>query len=175
MIKDIRLVILVYLYGNYTSQFFANIYMNELDHYVKRVLKVKYYVRYMDDFILLLDNKKECIDIKKKIVDFLRDTLHLELNSKSRYYPCQMGVNFCGYRTFCTHRLLRTSSKIKIKNNVKRWNKLYRAKKLPINFAMQSLNSWLGHTSHCNAYKLQQKVLHSCEFLYFDDVDYNNY
>ena len=51
--------------GNYTSQYFANIYLNELDQYVKRILKVKYYIRYMDDFILLLPTKKDCIEYKK--------------------------------------------------------------------------------------------------------------
>ncbi len=50
--------------GNYTSQFFANIYMNELDQYVKHILKCKYYVRYMDYFIILLKTKQECIEIK---------------------------------------------------------------------------------------------------------------
>ena len=81
--------------GNYTSQFLANIYLNELDQYVKRTLKIKYYVRYMDDFILLLDTKKECISILKKIQFFLENKLELKLNDKSRYYPNKMGVNFC--------------------------------------------------------------------------------
>lgn len=65
--------------GNYTSQFFANIYLNELDQFVKRTLKIPNYTRYMDDFILLLHNKKECIEIKAKIESFLDSTLHLKL------------------------------------------------------------------------------------------------
>lgn len=101
--------------GNYTSQFFANIYLNELDQYIKRELKVKYYVRYMDDFILLLDCKKTCIEFLEKIKVFLDTHLKLELNDKSRYYPNKMGVNFCGYRIFSTHKLLRVKSKKKIK------------------------------------------------------------
>lgn len=111
--------------GNYTSQFFANIYLNELDQYIKRVLKVKYYTRYMDDFILILKTKKDCINLKKQIENYLAEHLQLELNDKSRYYPYKMGVNFCGYRIFTTHRLLRLSSKKKIKRNVKRWNRKY--------------------------------------------------
>lgn len=152
--------------GNYTSQFFANIYLNELDQYVKRTLKIKYYVRYMDDFILLLDTKKDCIDMFAKIQVFLQNKLELKLNNKSRYYPDKMGVNFCGYRIFSTHRLLRTSSKKKIKKNIKKWNNFYETNKLDIPKAMLSINSWLGHASHCNSYKLQQKVLNSCYFLY---------
>lgn len=129
--------------GNYTSQFFANIYMNELDQYVKHILKCKYYVRYMDDFIILLKTKQECIEIKKLIEKFIDSHLELKLNDKSRYYPYSMGVNFCGYRTFTTHRLLRVSSKTKIKNNVKKWNKLWHLNKLNTKQAIMSINSWL--------------------------------
>ncbi len=152
--------------GNYTSQYFANIYLNELDQYVKRVLKIKYYIRYMDDFIILLRTKKECINIKNKISSFLRENLKLELNSKSRYYPYKMGVNFCGYRTFTTHRLLRNSSKKKIIRKVKKWNNLNKNNLLDIQFCLQSLNSWIGHVSHCNSYHLVNKVFNNCNFLY---------
>ncbi len=152
--------------GNYTSQFFANIYLNELDQYVKRKLKIKYYVRYMDDFVFILKSKQDCIRIKKIVEKFLMENLKLELNSKSRYYPYKMGVNFCGYRIFTTHRLLRTSSKKKIKKNVKIWNKQYEKNSLDFEHTLQSLNSWLGHSSHCNSYKLQQKILNNCNFLF---------
>ena len=154
--------------GNYTSQFFANIYLNELDQYVKRVLKVKYYVRYMDDFILLLKTKEECKKLKSIIEKFLNDNLKLSLNNKSRYYPYKMGVNFCGYRIFTTHKLLRVNSKKKIKKHVKNWNRLYSTGRLNVYNTMQSLNSWLGHTMHCNSYKLQRKILNNCNFLVND-------
>lgn len=159
--------------GNYTSQFFANIYLNELDHYVKRDLKVKYYFRYMDDFILLLPTKKECIIAKNRIKKFLHENLKLSLNNKSRYYPYKMGVNFCGYRIFTTHRLLRLNSKKKIKANVKHWNKLFSKNELDINYTLQSLASWMGHSSHCNSFKLQKKILNSCDFL-LSDKFYNS-
>ena len=61
----------------------------------------------MDDFVLILKTKNECISIKKQIEIFLKSQLHLELNNKSRFYPYKMGVNFCGYRIFTRHRLLR--------------------------------------------------------------------
>ena len=122
----------------------------------------------MDDFVLILKNKQDCVEIKKIIEKFLSEVLQLELNDKTKYYPYQMGVNFCGYRIFCTHRLLRTSSKKKIKRTIKGWNKLYDKKKLDLNFAMQSLNSWKGHASHCNSYNLQKQVIDSCKFIYND-------
>lgn len=152
--------------GNFTSQYFANIYLNELDQYVKRNLKIKFYVRYMDDFVIILDTKEECKNVKVKIQNFLREKLLLELNDKSRYYPNKMGVNFCGYRIFTTHRKLRNSSKKKIKKNVKIWNKLYREKRINFTKVMQCLNSWRGHASHCDSYKLQNKIINECEFIY---------
>lgn len=77
-----------------------------------------------------------------------------------------MGVNFCGYRIFTTHRLLRLSSKKKIKKKIKIWNKLYSKSNLNFKHTMQSINSWIGHSSHCNSFKLQEKILDSCDFLY---------
>lgn len=154
--------------GNYTSQFFANIYLNELDQFVKRTLKIKHYVRYMDDFILLLNTKEECTLIKHTIETFLHQQLHLELNAKSKYYPNKMGVDFCGYRIFTTHKLLRLNSKKKIKKSVKKWNYLYKNNKLNVAKATGSLNSWIGHASHCNSYTLQKKIINSCNFLLTD-------
>lgn len=154
--------------GNYTSQFFANIYLNELDQYIKRTLKIKYYVRYMDDFVLLLGTKEECKLLKEKIETFLWDKLRLKLNNKSKYYPCKMGVNFCGYRIFLTHKLLRTNSKKKIKRKVKYWNKHLKNGTLNTAKTMLQLNSWLGHSSHCDSYKLQKKIINKCDFLFND-------
>lgn len=155
-----------YQYGNYTSQYFANIYLNELDQFIKRTLHIQNFVRYMDDFILLLPDKETCIKYKAIISNFLNKKLHLELNDKSRYFPNKMGVNFCGYRIFHTHRLLRNSSKKKIKRRVKKWNKKYNEKTLNIPYTLQSINSWIGHSSYCNSYTLQQKILNKCNFLF---------
>ena len=66
------------------------------------------------------------------------------------------------------------NSKKKIKNNVRKWNEKYANGTLNIPNAMQSLNSWLGHSSHCNSYKLQEKILNKCDFLYSDSLYTNN-
>ena len=124
----------------------------------------------MDDFIILLKTKQECIETKAKIEEFLAVNLKLELNDKSRYYPYKMGVNFCGYRIFTTHRLLRLSSKKKMKRSVKKWNREYKNETFNFHKTLLSLNSWMAHSSHCNSYKLQTKVLNSCEFLWTDST-----
>ena len=166
MIVINQMIIQEFQYGNLTSQYFANIYLNELDYFVKHTLKNNAYVRYMDDFILLTYTKEHAKYLKEQINKFVNQHLHLELNSKSQYYPSVMGVNFCGYRIFSTHRLLRTNSKKKIKKKVKKWNKMFDEGTLNLKAAMQSLNSQRGHISHCNSFTLEKKVLNSCEFLY---------
>ena len=150
--------------GNYTSQFFANIYLNELDHYIKEKLRVKYYLRYMDDFLLLVETREEAKEYKKLINEFLAEHLKLELNEKSKYYPNKMGVDFCGYRVFETHRLLRKRSKDKIKKLIKHWNKLYKLGKLDMNNVIRRWNSWKGHAKHANTYNLRCRYLEKMDF-----------
>ena len=145
--------------GNYTSQWFANIYLNELDHYVKEKLCVKYYVRYMDDFIFLLKDKEECKLVLNNIRAFLSEKLHLELNHKTKYYPSTMGINFCGFRIFETHRLLRNRCKKKIKKNINLWNRLYLEKKLNKHKVLLCWNSFLGHASHGSSYNFVNKLV----------------
>lgn len=106
----------------------------------------------------------------KDIETFLEQHLHLYLNDKSRYYPSKMGVNFCGYRIFPTHRLLRTNNKKKIKKTVKKFNYLYSQNKLNLSTAMASMNSWLAHSSHCNSYKLQKKIIEKADFILSDST-----
>lgn len=84
--------------GNYTSQIFANIYLNEVDQYIKHNLKIKYYFRYMDDSVILVRTKKEAKEILEKIIEFLDKNLHLTLNSKTQIFKSKQGVNFCGYK-----------------------------------------------------------------------------
>ena len=83
--------------GNYTSQMFANIYLNEVDQYVKNSLHCKYYFRYLDDSIAMFKTKEEAKLALKKIKEFLKDNLELELNEKTQIFKNKQGINFCGY------------------------------------------------------------------------------
>lgn len=127
----------------------------------------------MDDFILLLPNKATCKEVKQKIIDFIRTHLQLELNEKSRYYPCNQGVNFCGFRIWPTHRLLRKHCKTKIKRHINKWNRLWHEGKLDFEIAMPSLQSWIGHASHCNSYNFKKKILTKADFLYDEYKEYD--
>ena len=159
--KDIGIPI-----GNYTSQYFANIYLNELDHYVKEKLKIKYYVRYMDDFILLVNNKQEAKKIKQLISGFLNEKLHLQLNSKTNYFKNNQGVNFCGYKLKENKIQVVKSNKKKIYKRVKKWNILYNQNKLDLKNTCMRLNSWAGHAGHATSMALIENVKNKCEWLY---------
>lgn len=83
--------------GNYTSQMFANIYLNELDQYAKHILKCKYYFRYMDDIVILCESKLIAQKNLDELSKFLYHNLKPTFNSKTRIFKSKQGVNFCGY------------------------------------------------------------------------------
>ncbi len=97
--------------GNMTSQFFANVYLNELDKFVKNELKAKYYIRYVDDFVILHSNKDILESYKEKIDIFLKEKLQLELHpNKSKILLLKRGISFLGFRNYPYHRLLRKAN-----------------------------------------------------------------
>ena len=106
--------------GNYTSQIFANIYLNEVDQYIKKELKVKYYVRYLDDSILIVQTKEEAKKLLKLIQKFLKEELELELNDKTQIFKGKQGVNFCGYKINEYRMKIRDGGKRKLKLKVKK-------------------------------------------------------
>lgn len=144
--------------GNYTSQYFANIYLNELDYYIKYNLKIKYYVRYMDDFIILAKDKTEARYYYNLIEIFLNNKLNLKLNPKSKYFPHTKGCPFLGFIVYKDYVLLNNKTKRKIYKKVKIWNNLYSKNILDKNKFTLSFNSYLGHISHCNSMGLKNNI-----------------
>lgn len=132
--------------GNLTSQIFVNIYLNELDQFIKYNLKAKYYLRYADDFLLLdkdRNNLYRCIDTLKQ---FLKEALHLELHPKKIILrKLNWGIDFCGYIVLPHYILPRTKTKRRI------FKKIVRA-----DVSVQSLQSYMGFFSHANSYRLTQ-------------------
>lgn len=101
--------------GSYTSQWFGNLYMNELDMFVKHKLHCKAYVRYCDDFLIFSDDKKVLHEVTKEIEVFLKEHLHLLL-SRCRVFPTSQGIDFVGYRYFHNGKVLlrkRTAKRIR--------------------------------------------------------------
>ena len=145
--------------GNLTSQLFANVYLDQLDHFVKERLHIHYYVRYMDDFVILLPDKQKLHRIKDEIEDFLNCRLHLRFNRKTSIFPARNGVDFLGYRTWATHRLVRKSSIKRMKRKLRHYGKLLSEGRVDANDITRSVRSWIAHVEHANTYHLRRKVL----------------
>lgn len=129
--------------GNLTSQLFANIYLNELDQFIKHQLGIKYYLRYADDFLVLSNNIDELKNVILPVQSFLENKLKLEVHpDKISIRKLRQGLDFCGYIVLPHHIVLQTKTKRRM---LKRVNQI----KLP---------SYLGLLKHCNGYKLEQEI-----------------
>jgi len=146
--------------GNLTSQLFANIYLDPLDHFIKELLQIKYYVRYMDDFIILHTDKKVLKQSREEIACFLFPR-GLSLNDKTSIFPTSHGIDFLGYRIWPTHRLLRKSSIRRAKRKFKMLSRRYREGRATRQKIEQSMRSWLSHARHCDSYNVRKTVLKS--------------
>ena len=143
--------------GNLTSQLFANVYLNQLDHFVKEELKQRWYSRYMDDFLIINPSKNELHKLKNKIAVFLEKNLKLKLHPKKTViYPVKNGVPFVGYRIFHDHVLIRGNSLIRMQRRLKkRYQQLAREEINQTEF-QQSVSSFQGHLKHADTYWLQK-------------------
>lgn len=131
--------------GNLTSQFFANLYLNDLDYFVKHELRIKYYIRYVDDFVLM-DKSSRCLKFcKDKINEFLK-TMKLELHSeKSQIYPLHKGTKFLGFRVFYYHKLLKKSNIIKMEKRIHNFLLKHKIKQISYEDITRSFQSWTGY------------------------------
>ncbi len=145
--------------GNLTSQYFANIYLNELDKFIKHKLKAKYYIRYTDDFVILHTNR----DFLEKIINsaerFLRDNLKLFLHpDKIIIRKYHQGMDFLGYVMLPHCRVLRTKTKIRMFKKIKKRIEDFEDGRISEESLNQTIQSYLGVLSHCNGYKLKKKL-----------------
>lgn len=144
--------------GNLTSQLWANVYLDQLDHFVKEVLRVPFYVRYMDDFIIIDGDKAKLRYLKREIEDFLDAKLSLRLNGKTSIFPVSHGVDFLGYRIWKDHKLLRKRSTKRIRRALKKFKRDYRDGKITSERINATIQSWLGHAKHADSYGFRTKL-----------------
>jgi retron-type reverse transcriptase len=144
--------------GNLTSQLFANVYLHELDCFVKHDLRAANYMRYMDDFIVVSHNKDYLYEIRVCVTEFLAAELKLQTNDKTQIFPVAKSrgraLDFLGYKIWTTHRKLRKDSVRKVRQKLAR----HRAGKLDTETVLRSIRSWTGHAGHANSYNLRQKL-----------------
>lgn len=153
MLSDVGLPI-----GNLTSQMFANLYLNELDQFCKHRLHLHYYIRYMDDIIILHHDKKELERIKRTIADFLGDKLNLQLNRKTCIRPTSMGIEFVGFRVWSTHRKLRRKTAKKLRKRLQYLFHAYKVGEIDKETLERSIASYRGILKHFNSYGLRRKL-----------------
>lgn len=158
--------------GNVTSQDFANIYLNEVDQFAKRYLGLKFYVRYMDDIIIVVPTREKAKEVLEKITQFIRDKLDMEINSKTKIFPIEQGVNAYGFKIFTTHRLVRNSSKAAMKRRIKAMDRKLKAVEIKQKDVQQSVNSWLGHARHSNSFNLSKKIFSKYKYVKVEHPDY---
>lgn len=134
--------------GNLTSQLLVNIYMNEFDQFVKHQLKIKYHIRYADDFVMLSKSREHLEHLIPEISNFLDNNLKLKLHPNKLFIKTlASGVDFLGWVHFPDHRVMRTSTKRRM------------LKKINMNTKHEALNSYLGLLKHGNARKLESQIL----------------
>lgn len=145
--------------GNLTSQFFANVYLNELDYFVKHRLKAKYYIRYVDDFVILDPSKERLESHKAAINEFLR-TIKLELHpQKSKVVPLQKGVKLLGFRVFYNYRLPKKSNVTRIMHRIDHFIDLYKEGIIDKPAILGSVEGWNAYVVHANSYKLRKQIM----------------
>jgi retron-type reverse transcriptase len=150
--------------GNQTSQFFSNVYLDPLDHFVKEKLRFKGYVRYVDDFLLFANNKTELRDARNLISKFLND-YRLRLHSKKNTIsPVNNGIRFLGYRVFPSHRLLPKENVRRFLRRVKQMQKEYSAGVTSFLSIQQKLMSWVGHALNANTCELRKRLFSKIRF-----------
>lgn len=144
--------------GNLTSQMFANLYLHELDLFAKHELGLHYYIRYMDDIIILHPDKKYLQEVKDAIETFLFDNLRLQLNKKTAIRPCSMGIEFVGYRVWATHRKLKRKTALKVRRAVKGIKNKWESGAMTQEAFERRIASYKGLLAHCNSYGLRKNL-----------------
>lgn len=145
--------------GNLTSQLFTNIYLNELDQFVKHELRAHYYLRYADDFIILHKDKKLLQKYLLEIELFLEKFLQLKVHpQKTLLRRLDWGIDFVGYVALPHYQVIRTKTKKRIFKRVKERVKQYKSGIIDKQILRQSLASYLGVLKHAHTHKLEKSL-----------------
>jgi len=162
--------------GNLNSQFFANVYLNALDQFVKHTLKCRYYLRYCDDFVLLSEDPQQLKLWRAQIMQFLAERLLLSLNDKrQKLRPVSDGIDFLGYIVRRDYTLVRK----RVVNNLRaklqgfeaqllrqrRYYRVYLYDSEVVDALVACLASYLGHLSHADSFNLRQRIWQEFSFL----------
>ena len=152
--------------GNLTSQLLANYYLTPMDRFIKGDIKVKYYIRYMDDFLLFADTKEELTYYKRQIVNYLESYRLLIHPEKSQVFPVKNGVKFLGFTLFERYRRIRRENLQRFKKKFASRIYNYENSNLGIDYLLMSLNAWLGFADKDKNRKLINDILENIDILH---------
>lgn len=150
--------------GNLTSQFFANVYLNRFDHWVKEELRHRFYIRYVDDFVILADEKAALHEAFAAVEQKLAE-IGLAVHPRKRaVFPVTEGCDFMGYRIWPEHRRLRPKTGYHSRRKLVRLARRYNAGELTLDRVRASIAAWIGHVKHANTWGLRKAVLGGLRF-----------
>ena len=165
--------------GNLTSQFFANVYLNEFDWFVKTKLKAKYYIRYVDDFVIFETDKKKLEFYKEEINLFLKSKLKIQLHQdKSNILSLGRTINFLGFRVFNYHKMLKKSNIRKMKKKLKLLMQEYKSHEINYDAVYDFLEGWIAYAKNANTYNLRKNITDEFERIFSQEIstkDINRY
>jgi RNA-directed DNA polymerase len=142
----------------------ANLYLDPLDHFVKEQLKIRKYVRYVDDFALFGDDRALLTTARRKIEDYLT-TLRLKIHPvKSQLYETRHGTNFVGFRVLPEQIRVRNDNLRRGRRRLKNLQREYAHRRLPLHRLTQRLQSWEAHLAHGDTYRLRRTIFASLSF-----------
>lgn len=149
--------------GALTSQLGANVILNRLDHAAKDDMGFNHYVRYMDDFVVILPDKAAAQRALRELQEAVH-SLGLALNPKTAIHPWQRGVDFCGYRIWPTHILPRKRNVRRARADFRRLAKAYAAGRVDAARVRQRVDAFRAYAKHCNARRTVEGVLHELDW-----------
>ncbi len=159
--------------GNLTSQFWANVYLNDLDQWVKRQLRCRGYVRYVDDFLLFGEDKRQIWEWKDSVrvcLDALRVTLH---ERESTVYPVANGIPFLGFRIYPTHRRLKRRNGLAFARRLRGYQRDLDRGRLDLDGLALRIQGWVAHAAHGDTFGLRRALLRDSGFWAFDSDTVN--
>lgn len=144
--------------GGGLSHMYGNMYLDPLDQLMKRQERVKYYIRYMDDIVILSDSKEELHRHQRTVTEYLRDELHLRLNERTAIRPADHGVEFVGYRIKPGNVRLRKSTSLRMKHRIRYMQEEYSKGSMTVREIWPALMSYKAMMRHCNCRALDRKI-----------------
>ena len=155
--------------GGGLSHMLGNMYLDPLDQFCKRVLGIKRYIRYMDD-IIILDNDKECLkEYGRRMTQFLEERLHLNFNNKTALRPVRVGCEFVGFVIYNDHVILRKSTTLRMKRTLRKTRQDYHDNLITFKEANATMQSYLAMLSHVDCKKFKEKLLDEFVLTHADD------